>query len=121
MRGVLNVVLGDRAKEVRIFAGGMVKHEKPAPDIYLLAATELKVSPSGCVVIEDSNIGCKAAKVAGMRCIVTFNGCGPRRTRARAARLHLTPRVPRARQLHEGRRLCRVPGRRRVRGHRRAG
>jgi HAD superfamily hydrolase (TIGR01509 family) len=39
---------------------------KPAPDLYLQAATTLSVSPEHCLVIEDSLNGIKAAKAAGM-------------------------------------------------------
>lgn len=42
---------------------------KPAPEIYLRAAELLNVSPSECVVIEDSSNGVNAAKNAGMYCI----------------------------------------------------
>lgn len=42
---------------------------KPAPDIFLKAAELLKVEPDSCTVIEDSEHGVKAAKLAGMRCI----------------------------------------------------
>jgi len=42
---------------------------KPDPEIYLLAAEQLGVPPSRCVVIEDSENGLKAARSAGMRCI----------------------------------------------------
>lgn len=38
---------------------------KPAPDIYLRAAERLGVSPSECVVCEDSPNGIKAAEAAG--------------------------------------------------------
>lgn len=54
-----------------IFAGDIVQKKKPAPDVYLLAAKELGVDPSRCWVVEDSEIGCKAAKAAGMKCVVT--------------------------------------------------
>ncbi len=46
-----------------------VKQGKPAPDIFLLAAEKLKVSPRDCVVIEDAAKGIQAAKAAGMKCI----------------------------------------------------
>ncbi|KAL3142241.1 hypothetical protein ABBQ38_002585 [Trebouxia sp. C0009 RCD-2024] len=59
------------ASQIRVFAGDVVPHKKPDPAIYYLAAQELGVKPSSCVVIEDSHIGSLAAKAAGMRCFVT--------------------------------------------------
>jgi len=56
-----------------VLAGDVVKAKKPAPDIYLLAAQQLKVSPADCVVIEDSQNGLEAAHAAGMKCIVTVS------------------------------------------------
>ena len=44
----------------------MVKHGKPAPDLFLHAAQRLNVKPERCVVIEDSAFGLIAAKSAGM-------------------------------------------------------
>jgi beta-phosphoglucomutase-like phosphatase (HAD superfamily) len=44
-----------------------VPKKKPDPAIYLLAAKELGVEPARCCVVEDSGIGLKAAKAAGMR------------------------------------------------------
>lgn len=46
-----------------------VSRGKPAPDVFLLAAQRLNVSPANCVVIEDSVHGVEAAHAAGMRCI----------------------------------------------------
>lgn len=46
-----------------------VKHQKPAPDIFLAAAKKLNVEPSICVVVEDAVNGIQAAKAASMRCI----------------------------------------------------
>lgn len=43
-----------------------VRQGKPRPDIYLLAANKLGVSPSDCLVLEDAPNGVKAAKAAGM-------------------------------------------------------
>jgi HAD superfamily hydrolase (TIGR01509 family) len=43
-----------------------VENGKPDPEIYLLVAKELEVSPSECLVIEDSPTGVKAALNAGM-------------------------------------------------------
>ena len=39
---------------------------KPAPDIYLLAAKKLNVTPSECLVFEDITMGIMAGKAAGM-------------------------------------------------------
>ncbi len=53
-----------------IVTGDDVEHRKPAPDVYLLAAARLGVSPTHCVAIEDTRPGLLAAKSAGMRVIV---------------------------------------------------
>ena len=37
-----------------------------------MAAERLAVSPSACLVVEDSVIGLQAALGAGMRCIITY-------------------------------------------------
>jgi sugar-phosphatase len=42
---------------------------KPAPDAFQLAAAQLKVKASDCVVVEDSPAGIQAAKAAGMKAI----------------------------------------------------
>ncbi len=44
-----------------------VKHGKPAPELFFLAANKLKVDPSSCLVIEDSVNGVRSATKAGMR------------------------------------------------------
>ena len=46
-----------------------VAHPKPAPDIYLLAANRLGVSPENCTALEDSEMGVRAAHAAGMAVI----------------------------------------------------
>ena len=46
-----------------------IPRKKPAPDIFLAAAAGLGLEPRACVVIEDSEAGVIAAKVAGMRCV----------------------------------------------------
>jgi HAD superfamily hydrolase (TIGR01509 family) len=42
-----------------------VTRGKPSPDLYLLAASRLGVSPEFCVAVEDSNHGVTAAHAAG--------------------------------------------------------
>jgi len=43
---------------------------KPEPDPYLAAIAHVGRAPERCVVIEDSERGLRAAKAAGLRCIV---------------------------------------------------
>lgn len=43
-----------------------VEHQKPAPDIFLLAARRLGVTPGRCLVFEDSDLGIRGAQDAGM-------------------------------------------------------
>ncbi|WP_321843537.1 HAD family hydrolase [Paraburkholderia bannensis] len=50
----------------RIFTADLVANPKPAPDVYLLTASTLGVSPENCLVIEDSVAGATAAVAAGM-------------------------------------------------------
>jgi len=52
-----------------VFSADMVRRGKPHPDIFLFAADKLGVSPSECLVIEDSAGGIKAAVAAGMTAI----------------------------------------------------
>ncbi len=47
-----------------------VKHGKPAPDMFLLAAEKLGAKATDCVVFEDAEPGILAADAAGMDCIV---------------------------------------------------
>jgi beta-phosphoglucomutase-like phosphatase (HAD superfamily) len=50
-----------------------VARVKPAPDLYLLAASRLGVDPAACLVLEDSPNGIRAARAAGMRCVAVPN------------------------------------------------
>ena len=56
-----------------IFSVSMVSRGKPAPDIFLHAAEQMKTPPHHCLVIEDSAAGIAAAKSAGMR-VFAFTG-----------------------------------------------
>jgi HAD superfamily hydrolase (TIGR01509 family) len=49
-----------------LFSATMVEHGKPAPDLFLLAAAEMATEPTRCLVIEDSEVGIRAGKAAGM-------------------------------------------------------
>ena len=50
----------------RIFSATEVEHGKPAPDLFLHAATTMGWEPAVCVVVEDSRAGVQAALAAGM-------------------------------------------------------
>ena len=50
-----------------LFSAWMVEKGKPAPDLFLHAASEMGHAPQRCAVIEDSVAGALAGKAAGMR------------------------------------------------------
>jgi len=60
-----------------IIAGNNVKHTKPAPDIFLLAAEKLALDPKDCLVIEDALSGIQAAKAAGAKCLAITSSFTP--------------------------------------------
>jgi len=75
VRATLEHAVGpEQAREFGVFAGDMVPHKKPAPDVYLLALKELDVPADRAVVVEDSRNGLRAATGAGTTCVVTVNG-----------------------------------------------
>jgi beta-phosphoglucomutase len=49
--------------------GTMITHSKPHPEIFLLAASKLQLSPDECLVFEDAESGVEAAIAAGMKCV----------------------------------------------------
>jgi HAD superfamily hydrolase (TIGR01509 family) len=63
IRGLLDVVV----------ARDDVRRVKPAPELFLLAATRLGVPAGACLVFEDSPNGMRAAIAAGMRCVAVPN------------------------------------------------
>jgi beta-phosphoglucomutase len=64
------VHLGSGAPLIDLFdanlSGRELRHGKPDPEIFLLAAAELGAAPVSCVVIEDAPAGIEAAKAGGM-------------------------------------------------------
>jgi len=56
-----------------IAAGDCVPHKKPAPDIYLLALSQLDMGPDECLALEDSDNGLLSAIGAGIKTLVTVN------------------------------------------------
>ncbi len=61
---------GVHAFFAHVHGGDEVLRGKPSPELFLLAARSLEVSPAGCIVVEDSEHGVEAAIAAGMRAII---------------------------------------------------
>ena len=69
---IVETLMGpERRAKFQIFAGDVVEKKKPSPDIYLLAKDTMGLDAARTMVIEDSHIGLRAAKGAGMNCVVT--------------------------------------------------
>lgn len=49
-----------------VYSAALVKNAKPAPDLFLYAAVAHGVPASRCLVLEDSEMGVRAAQSAGM-------------------------------------------------------
>jgi HAD superfamily hydrolase (TIGR01509 family) len=62
-----------------LFSAVQVKRGKPAPDLFLFAAEQMKASPERCLVIEDSVPGVTGARAAGMTVLGFYGGshCTP--------------------------------------------
>ena len=54
-----------------------VARGKPAPDVYLEAARQLRVDPALCAAVEDSSSGILSAHAAGMRVVAIPNRIFP--------------------------------------------
>ena len=61
----------------RIFSASEVANGKPAPDLFLHAASRMGAAPSDCVVVEDSRYGVLAARAAGMAVLAYGGGLTP--------------------------------------------
>lgn len=62
-----------------IVDGNDITKGKPDPQIFLMAARELKVEPLDCIVFEDAVLGVEAAKRAGMLCVGIDRYAAPER------------------------------------------
>jgi len=85
-----------------VIGGDQVDRGKPAPDIFLLAANRLSCGPEGCVVLEDSMPGVRAAFAARMRAILVPDRREPSaeaRALAHAVVESLTAAVPVVEQI----------------------
>ena len=61
--------LGIRSLFQAVVTSEMVKHQKPAPDIFLEAARRLGVPPNQCRAYEDTELGMQAIRAAGMEAV----------------------------------------------------
>lgn len=86
--------------ESHIHGRDHVANPKPAPDLFLHAASVLGVDPAACLVFEDSDPGATGAVAAGMTCVLV-----PDQTAPQFAGPHI-----RAGSLLEGARLAGLIG-----------
>lgn len=49
--------------------GNAIKHSKPDPEVFLLAASLMGLEPRNCLVVEDADAGVEAALNGGMRAL----------------------------------------------------
>ena len=66
-------ILGIADRFRTVVTSDEVKHSKPEPDIYLLAAQRLGIATGYCVAIEDSTTGVQSARQAGMTVLAVTN------------------------------------------------
>ena len=71
--------------EGRLFSATMVRHGKPAPDLFIHAAAAMGCPPGATVVLEDSPVGIAAARAAGIRALGFLGGSHARGQAHRAA------------------------------------
>lgn len=61
--------LGIRSLFQAVVTSELVKHQKPAPDIFLEAARRIGVPPHLCRGYEDTDLGMQAIRAAGMEAV----------------------------------------------------
>lgn len=80
-----------------ITTGEEVKNSKPAPDIFLLAASKIGIEPKDCVVFEDAFSGIRGACAAGMGAVLIPDQAEPTDEIRRLA--HVYPDLASAREV----------------------
>jgi beta-phosphoglucomutase-like phosphatase (HAD superfamily) len=97
---VLGILALDKAFDF-VASRDDVEHGKPNPEIYLLVAHELGVTPAECLVVEDSPAGVEAALAARMAVIAVS-------TPFTRDRLHAAGLLPAERIVDEPERVAAV-------------
>ena len=69
---ILKLIKIDQLFDVVIDGNG-VEHPKPHPEVFLIGAKALGLSPSECIVFEDAASGIAAAKAGGFNAIAVGN------------------------------------------------
>lgn len=69
IRQSLGITGLDRFFGANTFSAYEIGAWKPDPTLFLHAAAAMGVSPAGCIVVEDSDVGLQAATAAGMRAL----------------------------------------------------
>lgn len=59
-------------------------HTKPFPDPLLFAAEKLEIAPENCLMVGDTTVDMRVAKLAGMQSLGVLCGFGTRRELLRA-------------------------------------
>lgn len=80
----------DLPERPRIVDGGHVKHAKPAPDLLLLAAQQLKVAPGRCWYVGDATWDMLASQAAGMTGIGVPYGAASKKDLLKAGAVAVT-------------------------------
>jgi beta-phosphoglucomutase len=68
--------------------GNQIKRSKPDPEVFLLAAVKMKISPDQCLVVEDADAGVEAAINAGMKCLAVGSAFANPKAHLRANNLN---------------------------------
>ena len=64
--------------------GNQIRHSKPAPDVFLLAAELMGLPAEQCLVVEDADAGVEAALNAGMQVLAVGAASGNKKAHLRA-------------------------------------
>jgi HAD superfamily hydrolase (TIGR01509 family) len=78
--------------EGKLFSVTEVARPKPAPDVFLYAASRCQVAPGDCAVVEDTPTGVEAAVAAGMTAL-GYAGLTPRHRLQAAGAHHVFDRM----------------------------